>query len=386
MKLLLFLGAGVSAPSKLPMADDLTKELFKPRSGESDETARIRELLSVIKEYDTADIGRPGLSPGAGGLSSSGAIYRGSRSTYEDLFFLCQQITLWSIGLSDNCLATSFMERIEERAQGLLLGSSVEERMHDLAGMGRRMSSYIESVVTETLRQKYITGVDLIRDLAESPDVEQLNIVTLNHDTLVEQFLSEKRVTFVDGFGERDGDVRWNDDTVYERNDARIRIFKLHGSVDWYSFQYNDGGFRPAIFSGTDVTSARDGAGKQLRAELRTPSFLSGINKSDAYQRGIYTDIHFHFYSLLRQCHKILMSGYGWGDTAINFRLDTWLDLSRSHKIVLLHPRPDALTDRSVIFAAGYRPWRQSGKLVCVERWLCDTSLSDLNDVLFRKP
>ncbi len=83
---------------------------------------------------------------------SSGAIFRGSKSTYEDLFFLCQQITLWNIGLSDNSLATPFMENIERRAGELLIGSNTDERICDLAGLGRRMSAYIESIVTEVLR------------------------------------------------------------------------------------------------------------------------------------------------------------------------------------------------------------------------------------------
>jgi hypothetical protein len=105
--------------------------------------------------------------------------------------------------------------------------------------------------------------------------------------------------------------------------------------------------------------------------------------KSDAYQRGIYTDIHFHFYALLRQCDRILMSGYGWGDTAINFRLDTWLDSSRDNKIVLLQDRPEELTNRSLVFASGYKVWMRAGQLACVERWFCDTAMSDLRRPLF---
>ncbi len=129
----------------------------------------------------------------------------------EDLFFLCQQITLWNIGLSDNSLATSFMKSIEEdeeRAGGLLSGSNFDERLCDLASLGRKMGSYIESIVTETLRQKYVAGFDLIRELAECGEIEQLNIVTLNHDTLVEQFLSANGIQYADGFGVREGDVR----------------------------------------------------------------------------------------------------------------------------------------------------------------------------------
>jgi hypothetical protein len=89
--------------------------------------------------YDTADIAKVGMSP-QWNYQSSGAIYRGKKSTYEDLFFLCQQIALWNIGLSDNSLATSFMKSIEERAGGLLQGTNFDERMCDLASLGMVMA------------------------------------------------------------------------------------------------------------------------------------------------------------------------------------------------------------------------------------------------------
>lgn len=379
MKLLLFLGAGVSVPSGLPAAEMLTQRLFAARPDESEADARARTLLAVIRDYDTADIAKVGMSP-QWDFRSSGAIFRGSKSTYEDLFFLCQQITNWNIGLSDNSLATSFMESIERRASASLIGPTTDARICDLAGMGRRMSAYIESIVIEALRRRYVGGFTLIRALAESPAIEQLNIVTLNHDTLIEQFLSESGIAFVDGFGARDGDVRWDDDTVYAGG-ARVRLFKLHGSIDWYSFQFA-GRVRTGIFCGGDLAQARDGAGNKLVAQTGKPSFLSGINKSDAYQRGIYTDIHFHFYALLRDCNRILMSGYGWGDTAMNFRLDSWFDRSRANKMILLQEHPGELENRSLVFATGYKAWTAVKQLACVEKWLCDTRLSDVLDLL----
>lgn len=382
MKLILFLGAGASVPSGLPTAEDLTKRLFVRHAEEDITTTRLRELLGVIRDYDTADIAKVGMSP-QWNYRSSGAIYRGSKSTYEDLFFLCQQIALWNIGLSDNSLTTSFMKSIEERAGGLLQGATFDERMCDLAGLGRQMGSHIESVVTETLRKKYVAGFDLIRELAGSAEIEQLNVVTLNHDTLVEQFLASNGIPFADGFGAREGDVRWSDDGVYAGTDKRVRLFKLHGSIDWYSFQY-EGRLRTAIFEGANVANAVDGAGKRLVVETMRPSYLTGVNKSDAYQRGIYTDIHFHFYTLLREIDHILMSGYGWGDTAINFRLDTWFDRSRTNKVVLLQEKPEELTNRSLVFATGYEAWTKAGQLMCVERWLCNVRLSELSGLLFQ--
>jgi len=334
----------------------------------SDLTRRIRRLLRFLISHDTRDIKR------------SGAAFRDT-TTYEDIFFLCQQIRDWNIGLSDNSLTTPFMEYIENRAHGLLLGHTVEARMSDLATLGKHCCYFIESVVAETLNHKYLGGLNLILELANSPEMEQLNIVTLNHDTLVEQFLTANGVEFVDGFGEPDGDVRWSDDSLYDLSGAHVRVFKLHGSINWYSFAFS-GDLRTAIFLGTSVWTAKDGGGKQFQARTHRPSFLSGINKAIRYQQGIYADIHFRFLELLRHSDRILMSGYGWSDAAINLQLDTWLDRFRRNTIILLHERPEEIPQKSLIMGNSYDLRVRTGQLIRIKRWLCDVSLSDIKTSL----
>ena len=397
MKLILFLGAGVSVPSGLPKVDGLTDSIFSkayhqvsynqfspglqpdPALQAEDVTPRIRQLLQLLREHDERDIKRAGYSPSD--KRSSGAIFRGANTTYEDLFYLCQQISLWGKGLVDNSLVTPLMEIIERQSGELLVGESTMARMSNLASLAEQACFFTESVVAGELRTKVVAGFDLIHELATANNVEQMNIVTLNHDTLVEQFLMERKVDFVDGFGERDGDVRWYDDRVYDSEHSRVRILKLHGSVNWYSFSVN-GRLQPAIFLGPDTENIRDGQARHLKPQFRRPSFLSGINKAVAYQRGIYADMHFRFHQLLRQCEVMVMSGYGWGDSAINFRLDTWLDQSRSNTIVLLHETPEELVDRSLVMASGYDAWVRCRQLVPIRKWLCEVSLSDLQSYL----
>jgi SIR2-like domain len=392
MKLILFLGSGVSLSSDLPTVGQLTDSIFSsvyhqdsynhfspghqpdPHLRAADVTQRIRRLLKLLRKHDERDMKRVGYSPADG--YSSGAIFRG-HTTYEDLFYLCQQISLWGNGLVDNSLVTPLMETIERKSKGLLTGSSILARLSDIGSLAAQACYFIESVVAGELRPKGLVGLDLILELATAPSIEQLNIVTLNHDTLVEQFLEENKVGFIDGFGERDGDVRWYDDSLYEADHARVRILKLHGSVNWYSFLV-DGRSRPAIFLGTDVANIRDGEGTQLKPVFRRPSFLSGINKAVAYQRGIYANMHFRFHQLLRQGELMVMSGYGWGDTAINFRLETWLDQSRHNTLILLHRHPNELVDRSLILTSGYDAWTRCGQLISVPNWLSEVSLSGI--------
>ena len=260
MRLVLFLGAGVSIPSGLPSAAQLTAELFVPREDETPDVIRIRKLLKVLADYDAADIGRVGPYVSGKGFSASGAIYRGATSTYEDLYFLCEEIALWGAGLTDNCLTTPFMKAIVRRAGTLLTGATLEARLWELGRMCRPACGFIASIATAALRRSYRTGFSLIEELATAPEVGELTIATLNHDTLVEHFLADRGVEFADGFGEPDGDVRWSQDQVFDEP-HRVRLLKLHGSIDWYDF-HRDGRVQTATLTGDDMAKARDSAGR----------------------------------------------------------------------------------------------------------------------------
>jgi hypothetical protein len=78
----------------------------------------------------------------------------------------------------------------------------------------------------------------------------------------------------------------------------------------------------------------------------------------------------------------MIMSGYGWGDTAINFQLETWLDSFRGNKLILLQREPRQLVDRSLIMATSYESWLRSGRLAVAERWFGETCLSDLRNLV----
>ena len=130
----------------------------------------------------------------------------------------------------------------------------------------------------------------------------------------------------------------------------------------------------------------RETAPGALVADRLAAAFISGLNKPAYYNRGIYADHHFRFAQALRQCDRMVMSGYGWGDDAINFQLGNWLDRARSNRLVLLHEGSEALRVGSMMMATSSDSWVRAGQLICVEHWLCDTRLSDIRDLLWRRP
>jgi hypothetical protein len=60
---------------------------------------------------------------------------------------------------------------------------------------------------------------------------EPLDIFSLNYDTVVEQFCKSDGIPCTDGFSQRG---EWQPD-LYYRADSGVRLWKLHGSVNWTS-------------------------------------------------------------------------------------------------------------------------------------------------------
>jgi len=337
---------------------------------------KVQQLLQLLSEIDMYYL--QSIAPSWSGhqFVKTGSIYR-SVTSYEDLFYLTQQIQMNGVGLSDDAPIGAFVDLVERKAGNILEGENRDARLISLYHLAAQASRFIEWMVATSLHAERIIGLDLVAELAEAHWIERLDIVTLNHDTLVEQVLAKSNIRFVDGFGSRDGDVRWQDDTEYDAKDVKVRLIKPHGSVNWYSFSVN-GKERLAMMDGKDPTQCKNQKGERLKNYLKTPSFLSGTNKVISYNRGIYTDIFYRFHKALRENNSMVMSGYGWGDTAINFRLRNWLDCNKNNRIILLHENPKELMSRSLVLDESYNGWVRAGQLVPVPQWLCNTSLSDL--------
>lgn len=79
----------------------------------------------------------------------------------------------------------------------------------------------------------------------------------------------------------------------------------------------------------------------------------------------------------------MIMSGYGWGDTGINFQLEKWLDQRRFATLILLHRNPDDLLDKSLILSTGFEWWVKARRVVPIRKWLSEVAIDELS-VLFR--
>jgi hypothetical protein len=345
-----------------------------------DRVPEIRRLIRLLVRYDKADRERIGLARAGRRYTRSGAIFR-TATTYEDIFALCRQIDYWMHGLSDNALTTAFLDRIASDAGTLVKARDRRARIVGIGQLAIAATTFIQTVVANALHSTNTVGFDVILDLVGSPAVTQVVIVTLNHDTLVEQLLARAGIDVVDGFGPPDGDVRWYNDAQYDIPDARVKLIKLHGSIDWYDFKRGQDAI-PAVLLRGEAAEAADAAGKRLNVWSVAPSFLSGGDKEAWYQHGIYADLHYRFHQALRECDRMVMSGYGWGDTGITNQIDRWLEQQPSRRLVLLHERPEEIRERSPIAAKSYELFVERQQLIPIRSWMCNTRLPTLSSVL----
>ncbi len=371
--MILFLGSGISLPSGLPSVSRIREELRRIRD------PRVQKLFDLLIDLDSQYLERsaPFKNP-SGCYRFTGQIYR-SETTYEDLYYLVDQIAVNGEGLKADLTVEALVTLIVARGRDFLNGATAVERTVDLHVLANTARTLIREHVSKMLQTTRITGLDLVVELAESALIDNLSIVTLNHDTLVEQLLSGNGIRYSDGFGETDGDVRWYEDSYHD--DACPRLIKLHGSVSWRS-QRADRIAQPVTITDQSPSTWHNAQGELLRDIARVPSFLTGVSKFMSYNRGIFADQHYRFLQQLHANHLMVMSGYGWGDIPINFHLQNWLSRCADNKLVLLHQDPDSLVDRSLELRHIYSAYTSSGRIVPIAKWLASTCVADLAEHL----
>ncbi len=383
--LLVFLGSGVSKPSKLDGVRELTERVLTtplvfigdgflaakpgvvPMPGHEQVAAHTQFFLRLLKAY----------------ADRYYSVRTGQESNYEDVFYLARQISDDRLGEIDNPAVDGFIREVRAQAEPLLqqlCDIFPKDRYQTLANRACRL---IEFVVADRLQTPAkIDGFGLVGELAADHALGRLDFVTLNHDLIAERFLRSKGHTIVDGFDDGSGDIRRFDPARFDGT-ARIRLLKLHGSIDWFNYRQNDGADLFAIPTSGDPAHAKDSSGK-LMGVPEGPLFLAGtINKILAYGSGIFAEQFYRFHQFLKLHDTILVSGYGFSDKGINGRLWDWMFERPTRRMVVLHERPlELLGHARGSFQNALRAFDGTNRLIMIEQWMKDSVWS--RDVLPR--
>ncbi len=369
--MILFLGSGVSLESNLPNVSEIRDELLR-----MDSHSRLLKLFNLLIELDMDYLKNSApFKDSSGRYGYTGQVFR-LETTYEDLFYLVDQIVINGEGLRADVTVESFADLLRRRGRSFLKGRTKIEQAVDLHKLAIEARRYIEQKVSDLLHATEIEGLDLVVELAK---ISKLNIVTLNHDTLVEQILTENNLEFTDGFGSPDGDIRWFEDKF--SNDAHLRLIKIHGSISWWN-QAGSHVIQPVMITDNDPTQWRNRNREPIKDIRLVPNFLTGVGKVNLYNRGIFADQHYRLLQALHNDHIMIMSGYGWGDIPINFQLQNWLARDEDNTLILLHKEPEELAAGSLELRHVYNKYKNSQKILPIEQWLSETSLSELQGFL----
>lgn len=90
------------------------------------------------------------------------------------------------------------------------------------------VSQLIREYIRQTLSAAGARTGDYFHGLLDFRSEHPVDVFTLNYDRLVESMAARFNIRFTTGFGEA-----W-DPSLFEHKDLDLRLYKLHGSVDWY--------------------------------------------------------------------------------------------------------------------------------------------------------
>ncbi len=349
----------------------------------------IRELLAVVKSELESFFAEECVRPGA---------CAGQASTYEDLFFACQQVEEMLSGKTENALLRPFARLLEAKAASVDLEPfGGVDRRDGLTRAMREAHLCIRDLVAAALGVR-ANGADLARahglllGALSDTGLQQANVLTLNHDVLLEQLLSEAQVQYVDGFEATDheGVRRWS----RHEFDApcRVRLFKVHGSVDWYRFRSGPDPWWDDWIGQVRSGINADAIDRETRGAvdyLDGPLFLIGsFNKLVDYTRPMFIDLFYAAWQALRESDLLVVGGYSFGDKGINSRITDWVyDAPKGRRrIVVINPMSEReLQERARgAIRDKWEGWKTDGVLQVIGASLADVSWSQLLDRLRR--
>lgn len=222
--------------------------------------------------------------------------------------------------------------------------------------------------------------VDAIRGAAE-----QLPLYTLNHDCLVERVFEAHRLPY-DDFMRVADDRRVLEPLSAPRPDAKAAIYKLHGSVNWRRFRRMDGaGGWFTSWVGDEISSSGvpHHRGTTWRSDERPLLLLGRFNKELGYLDQPFLDLLSAFTQSLRSRDRLFVSGYSFGDKAVNTMLIEWVFSAPGKRLVVLHRNEEELVNgaRGAI-RDRWNEWQKAGLLMVVPEFLSECSWGGLSAIV----
>jgi len=375
-----FVGSGISRPSRAPTIGDLTDRVL-----ESAWKAHTDWRFYPVPAKEGTE--STGLAANAQGLIrlvhqqiEGHIIHREGRPpNYEDHFGCLTQIVQDETREIDNPLIAMNVAELRASSSSLCLPISAHIDDNRFASLAERATDLIQCIVFHALRGfTDPLALGLFTDAAQV--FREMDIFSLNHDLLIELQFEKQGVAYADGFAEPDGDAllfncSWNN------GQTPVRLFKLHGSVDWYLLRLGRRGVDQYAKLRKSPDCCKDAEGNCLDPLEVVPSFLTGTTvKEQAYGYSLYGELFEQFRHHLREHKTLVFSGYGWGDKGINIRINQWLRDRKANRIVILQGDGEEEVRRKRFWYWKWDDYHRAGKVTVVPKWFSDCSADELEE------
>jgi hypothetical protein len=198
-----------------------------------------------------------------------------------------------------------------------------------------KLNSLINHLIADLLSVK-ITEDQLIKSYKDLVNYimnfEEVSIFTLNHDLILERTLALFGLKYSRGFSIEESTVFFEDKQlpVFNNNfeNGKIKISKLHGSLDYYKYLKLDGAFNyftTAGYRAKHYAQTRNPETNEVIYQFNSdivPKFITGKDKPQIIKNDfMYSKLFEHFENEISTTNNLLISGYSFGDEHINNEL-----------------------------------------------------------------
>lgn len=208
-------------------------------------------------------------------------------------------------------------------------------------------SDYILSRIPSWLSTESTQSVEYLSNLRELVNSERvLDVFSLNYDLCVEEALNLRGVgQWTNGFD----DKGWNP-ALFDDLRAGVRLFKLHGSLDWiYDPQFGVCSRRyPVHYAADELDFTAD------------PLLIFGTTEKLSGRQPFIT-LAYHFSEALSRSKVIVAIGYSFGDPYINKMIEQAFTLDQEMELIVVSPEARGIKEANAFL-------RDSPRVACMER------------------
>jgi hypothetical protein len=323
---------------------------------------------------------------------------------YEELFYALHQIKdtaekIQNNGRTqfDNPFQLQYVNELQKNLEPIFqhigldtvtINNQVECTVPHVAG---KAIDFVIEIVSRTilkfrLQEGNGNAYSFVTDALNDSCVFCRDIFCLNHDTLLERFFKRAHICFIDGFENVYGIFKWN--PVLFKDIDQLKIFKLHGSVDW-AYREKTNGNSDTLENDSPYDNFFCKLTDQESNSLNIPKYrlilIGTTNKIIDYTYGLFADLLACFNLRLKELDTLISLGYSFNDHGINAQIISWMFSDLRHRLIII----DKATEEEFLGKAiphiknNWDKWKSFGNSMFIRKKIEALTWADLKPRIF---